>query len=382
MRALRVVHVISGLSLHGAQLALHRMLAASDRSAIQPTVITLGEGGAAVPRFRELGVPVLGLHMRRAAHVPRTVARLSRWLRRCEPDVVQTWMYHADVVGGLAARLAGIRSVAWNLRQTDLLPAGTKAHTLRTVQVAARLSASVPQRIVCCSEEARATHEQLGYHGERMLVIENGFHVLDEDEPERTRARRELGFSDDDVVIGRIGRFHPQKDYKTLAAAAGRVAARAPAVRFLLCGTDIDHRNGELVGWLRDAGIDGRTSLIGEVRDVSRINRAMDIACSSSSYGEGFPNVIGEAMAAGVPVVATDVGASARIVGSTGTVVPAGDPDALATALLRLAQSPADERRSAGRRARARIVREFSVARMADRYATLYRSMAAAAADG
>src|SRR5262249_22550382 len=155
------------------------------------------------------------------------VARLARWLHRRRPDVVQTWLYHADLVGGLAARLGTEAPVLWNIRHAHFVPGVEKRATLRTVRACAVLSRRLPTKILCCSHASRTSHALLGYPPDAMVVVPNGFDLtaFRPDTLARAAIRRELGVSEDDVLVGVIGNHRREKDLANFLAAAARLHA-------------------------------------------------------------------------------------------------------------------------------------------------------------
>lgn len=374
---IKVLHVISGLGLAGAETVLYRLLAETRSGGIDSEVLSLTHEGPNADRIRALGVPVssLDLRSRLARGDLRPPFELLRLLRHRAPDVVQTWLYHADVIGGAAARLATRAAVVWNLRHG--LVAGEESRYGWVLRASVRLSSRVPTRIVACAESVRAAHAAIGYPAERMQVIPNGIDVAVHrpDGVVRARVREELGIPGDAPLIGRVGRFHPEKDYRLMIESAARIRARRPDAYFLFCGFEVDEANEELVRWIREAGLGDAVRLVGRREDVPDLLAALDLAVSSSRT-EGFPNTIAEAMACGVPCVATDVGDSTEIVGETGRIVPTGSADALAGGVLDLLAKPPAARRSLGRAARDRIRFRYSLAAMAARYEELYETLA------
>jgi glycosyltransferase involved in cell wall biosynthesis len=378
---IRVTHVITGLATGGAEMMLYKLVSALDRAVFASDVVSLLPAGPIGEKIAALGVPVRSLGMQSGMPDPLAVARLAGWLRRRRPNVVQTWMYHADLVGGLAARLAGGVPVAWNIQQSNVDPRLVKRSTRATIAVCARLSRWLPTRIVCCAEVSRQVHVAQGYAADRMVLIPNACD-LDRFRPDpaaRAAVQEELGLSADAPLVGLVARFDPQKDHRTFVAAAARLRERLPAVQFLLCGDGIGWDNAALAGWLRAVGIAEACHLLGPRDDVPRIMAALDVAVLSSAYGEGFPNVLGEAMGCAVPCVATDVGDSARIVAATGRVVPPRDSAALAGALHEvLALDPA-ARQALGQAARQRVVEHFALPACVAQYAALYAKLATGA---
>lgn len=385
---MKIIHVITSLSSDGAQTMLYKLLSSLDRNVYQSQVVSLTDKGVMGDKIEAIGVPVRALGMRPGMPSPLSVLQLARWFRQCSPHVIQTWLYHADLIGGIAAKLAGgipvawnIRSgipVAWNIRHGTLDSRGHKRSTVLAVKICATLSRWLPIRIICCSESSRLVHSAIGYEHDEMVVIPNGFDLMNfkPDPAARWSVREELGIPSDALMIGQVGRFHPLKDHRNFIDAAAWLHADYPEVHFFLCGSGVTAENPELIEWIRLSGIRDRMHLVGHRHDVPRLNAALDIA-SSSSYSEGFPNVIGEAMACGVPCAVTDAGESALIVGGTGKVVPPKNPRALANAWRELIEMGPEGRSLLGEAARHRISNHFSLQTIAERYARLYQDIEA-----
>jgi len=376
IRPLRIVHVISGLELGGAETMLHQLLAGTDRERFQSEVISMTTRGPVGERIEALGIPVHALGMKRGLPTPWHLLPLIRRLRWARPDVIQTWMYHADLFGGFAGRLAGRIPVVWGIHHTRLERESTPAGTLWTARVNARLSHHLPAKIVCCSEATRRVHVQMGYAAGKMLVIPNGTDLgrFRPDPQARRSVRAELGLDPEALLIGMVARFHPQKDHHTFVRAASLLADQ-PGVHFLLCGKEITGQNVELSGWIGGTGIGSRIHLLGLREDIPRVVAALDIATLSSSHGEGSPLVVGEAMASGVPCVVTDVGDSAEIVGATGLVVAPRRPEALAEAWRELIEGGPELRGRLGQLARQRVEERYSLPATVSMYQHLYSSL-------
>lgn len=357
---------------------LYRLISRTDRAAFDTEVVSLIDIGFIGRRIQALGVPVWSLGMQRGLPDPLAILRLVHWLRRDPPDVIQTWMYHADLVGGLAAKLAGRIPVAWGIRHSTLNPKGTKRMTFWTAMACARLSSWLPARIVCCSEVARLVHVQLGYADDKIMVIPNGFD-LEEFRPDPTArqiVRQELGIPKEVPLIGLVARFHPQKDHRNFIQASAILQARLPECHFLLCGDRITWENSELTGWIEAAGVRDRFHLLGAREDIPCLMAALDISSTSAAYGEAFPNVIGESMACGVPCVATDVGDAGIIVGDTGVIVRPADPEALADGWAKLLMNMGrEERLQLGLAGRQRISERYSLESIVRMYERLYESL-------
>lgn len=337
------------------------------------TVVALTPEGLIAARLRDAGIKVTALDFRSMPFA--SFRKLVSIMRVVRPDIVQTWMYHADMVGGIAARLAGNRNIIWGIR-TSNLDRGDSPATALVRMLCARLSRQIPHTIVCVAEAARRIHVSHGYEAGRMAVIPNGFDVAQTPamEPQAASLRTEWGIGTQDFLVGTVGRFNANKDQENFVHAAGILVQRQANARFLMIGRGIDASNAELMRWIRQTGHAERFVLLGERNDVPACLPALDVFCLSSRT-EGFPNVVGEAMATGVPCVVTDVGDAAMLVGQTGIVVPKENPDALADGLATLLAMSPEARKRLGQQAKARIREEFSTERVRERYEAIYQTL-------
>jgi glycosyltransferase involved in cell wall biosynthesis len=365
---MRVVHVITSLDTGGAEIALHKLLAEQGGASQDAGVVSLLGVGPVGARIAALGVPVVGLGMRPGRPGPGALVRLLRVLRRERPQLVQTWMYHADLLGGVAARMLGI-PVVWGVRQGKLGP-GDKWLTRFTRRVCASLSWWMPRAIVCNSSASVEIHVQAGYSREKFVFIPNGFD-LSRFQPSpalRAALRRELGIPAEARLVGLVARYHPHKDHATFLRAAARVRERCPDAQFVLCGQDVSWDNAELAGLVDSLSLRPAVHLLGRRDDVERVDPALDVACLSSAT-ESFPNVLGEAMACAVPCVATDCGEVRELLGDTGRVVPVRDPAALAGALVEILELEPRAREALGAAARERVKATYDIREVARRFA-------------
>jgi glycosyltransferase involved in cell wall biosynthesis len=374
----KVTHVITGLDTGGAETMLYRLLLHTDRAAYESEVISMTDIGAVGEKIRALGVPIRALGMRRGVPNPLGVLRLARWLSQYSPDVLQSWMYQADLVSGLAARLAGGMPVAWGIHNAYLEPRSVKRIKLWTVRACIWSSGWLPSRIVCCSEASREVHARLGYPQKKMIVVPNGADLAAfRPDPEARRSVcEELGLRVETPLIGLVARFDLPKDHRTFVQAAGLLHTRVPEAHFILCGDSITRENPQLTEWIDAARVRSRCHLLGRRLDVPRLSAALDVATSSSSFSEAWPLAVGEAMACGVPCAVTDVGDSSVIVGDTGRVVPPKNPQALADAWHGLLTLGPDERARLGQAARRRMEEHFDLLGAVAKYEKLYEELA------
>lgn len=354
-------------------MMLLKVLEHLDRQRFNPCVISLIAPGELASRIAALGIPVHSSNMNSGFADLVSFYKLVRLIKQYQPDVVHTWMYHADLFGGLAARLAGVSSLAWCLRNSNLDPDKTKLSTRIIVRLCAWLSPWLPNLILSCSEQARIIHAERGYAANKMVVIPNGFDLsrFKPDSDARASVRSELGLAHNVLLVGLIGRFDPQKNHTGFFKAAEQLHRRLPHVHFLLAGKGIDKENITLLQVATDANVLSNSHLLGLRDDIPRLMAALD-ALASSSYGEAFPNVLGEAMACGVPCVVTDIGDSAYIVADAGRVVDVGDMDSLAAALEEILTLQPNEKLALGTQARTRVATHFEIANVTRKYEEFY----------
>lgn len=361
---LRVMHVITGLGVGGAESMLTSMLIHRGQQNLQNSVVSLTPRGANADRLREANVDVSDLGMIRSWPSVSAVMNLARRIRTWQPHVVQSWMYHADFMAaaGLAASARRRRTrLVWGVRCSDMRAEFYGRRLRHLISLCARLS-SYPDAVIANSYAGRNIHVQYGYRTDRIEVIPNGYDTarFRPDTLARARIRISLGISQDTPLIAHVARIDPMKDHATFLAALDRLDnVHAVAV-------------GDRTQNLPDHP---RLHRLGRRGDVAEILTAADMIISTSAFGEGFSNALAEGMSAGLPAVATDVGDARRIVGDTGIVIPPRDTSALVKAIRSLLDEPEARHRARGASARNRIEQNFSLDSVTQQYAQLYREL-------
>jgi glycosyltransferase involved in cell wall biosynthesis len=374
-----VLHIINDLSIGGAEMMLYKLLSGMNEERFYQVVVSLVDRGKLRERIEALGVPVYSARIDPALPSPASLWRLIRLARFIKPDLIQGWMSHGNLIAQLLASFVSRRaSVLWNIRQTLYSFEYEKRGTAFAIKMCARLSKR-PARILYNSRTASAQHGAIGYRTEKTLVIPNGFDtaLFAPSKEARQSVRSELGVAESTFLIGLVGRFHPMKGHASFLRAAKLLLEHYPDVQFVLSGKEVNWSNQFLCDLVQRLGLVERVHLLGERQDMPRITAALDIASSSSSYGEGFPNVIGEAMSCAVPCVVTDVSDLPWVVGETGRVVPPRDPKALMRAWADLIEMDAEERSALGQAARARVIQYFPLGSVVAQYEALYESVIA-----
>jgi glycosyltransferase involved in cell wall biosynthesis len=371
---MKVVHVITGLNGGGGQYYMLRLLENLPRR-IESQVISLTTPGVVGPQLEAAGFRVSSLGITPATGVFR-ISSLIRALRSAQPDVVHTWMYHSDLLGGISAKIAGLRPILWSVHHGRPTVEYDKARTVAIARVCAALGRVIPDHIVCASETTRDAHVRLGYPVEKMSVIPGGYDLsrFQPSSEARTRVRNALGIAADATVLGMVARYHILKGHRDFLEMAAILVQQHPELRFVLAGRDVDRDNFELMQAVRGLNLEPFVHLVGAREDIHRVMAAFDLLVSPS-LAEAGPLVVGEAMACAVPVVSTDVGIARSLIGDAGWITPVSDPAAMALTVEQFMAMPAVERNELGARARSRILSTFSIQSTARAYESLYERL-------
>lgn len=372
---IHITHVIVGLDVGGAERFLLRLIEAHrGNPQYAHRVISLTSKGTLGPRLEAQGIAVTALGMKSLQDTPRTYMRLKRALQAHRPDVLQCWMYYADLLGGLAGRRLGIKPILWGIRNSHFESGGTrlKRAVRRSCAIASR---HLPWRIVCVADSALEVHAQAGYDRARMEVIHNGYDpaAFTYSDSGRHALRRELGIPPDALVIGSVGRYSAAKDHLSFVQAADAAMRQRRGLYFMLVGRDLTADNRALTHQIAATLHPERFLLLGQRGDVPECLSAMDVFCLHSRT-EGFPNALGEAMCVGRPCITTDVGDARLLLGQEGQVVPPGDVPALTQAMIHMADLDAAQLQAMGTRARQRITGHYTLVHAVDRFESLYQT--------
>jgi glycosyltransferase involved in cell wall biosynthesis len=371
---MKILHLIPSLSVGGAEMILKQLILHPLASKHESRVVSLGSAGYLRKELQLPGIWVdyLRVSNRNLLSLLR-LSHLNKIIEEFKPDVIQSWMFHANVLTVLLVKYFKRTPVVWSLHQDIADMTWIKTSTRIAIKLGAVFSHSVPSAIISVSERSMASHDQIGYAKAKFVHIPNGFdwRVFSPNVQARQKARKDLGLNDSDVLIGFFARYHPMKDHQTFIKAIASLHQAFPRFHFVFCGQNLTPENKELTRLIKGAGIDKVVHLLGLRDDLPRLYVALDIY-STSSVSEGFPLTVGEAMACGVPCVVTDVGDSARLVDETGLVVPPRDSKALAMAWTTLGNLPQKDRLALGMAARRRVIDRFSIDKMVSDYYSLY----------
>lgn len=367
----RVLHIVPDLWTGGAEVMLAQLIEHTD-TAFEHRLLSLRSLGDIGPRLEAAGIHVEALNIHGWLAAIFKLFRLRRVIRNYRPDIVHTWLYQGNVAGGLAARLSSDARVVWELHCGPLESSKYRTRLIRWL--GGKLSAFIPDRIICCANSVKEAHAELGYADCKMLVIPNGIDTerFSGDKSAGERLRTELNVSESQFLVGLIGRHDRQKDFSTFLNAAEIALKQKPNLRFLLCGRGFEPERESVKQALDVRSLHPHVTCLGFRADIPSVMAALDALAISSSYGEALPLVAIEAMASGIPIIATDIGDIKQAVADAGLTVPVRSPQSLASAILHYASLSEDDYRSVQAYARERAVQLFSVNATVERRKSLY----------
>jgi glycosyltransferase involved in cell wall biosynthesis len=367
---MKVLHIITGLNDGGAEALLYRMCK-YDKSNSH-IVISLMSKQKYGLMLNEVGVDVYTLNFLNGKLSIAGLHKLYKLIKQIKPDVIQTWLDHADLIGGIVGRLAGVKNIVWGVHHTELIKGESKPLTILVSKINSFLSYFIPNKVIYCAKESRKAQEKIGYKKSKGIVVLNGYDIegFSQDNLLERKLRNELSISEDTFLIGHVGRYDPQKDLGNLIEALALLHKRQFRFSAVIIGTDLDTNNLDLVSMVDKNGLNESVHLLGRRNDINDVMNGIDLFVLSS-LSEAFPNVLNEAMLCGTPCVTTDVGDAAFIVKDTGWVVPSRDSKLLANAI-----SQASKEKNLNKTCwldkkdacRQRIINNFSLEKMVKNY--------------
>jgi len=373
---MKIVHLITGLEVGGAEFMLLNLIKQLKIQSVENTVISMTSVGHLGQEIRSLGVTVEALNMPRGRIRLSALLKLLKILREIKPDILQTWLYHSDLLGGLT-RLAGSRvPVIWGIHHSTEALHLLKPTTRLVVQLNRFLAFLSPRFIICCSDIVYRTHRAMGYPKRKMKLIPNGIDpdCFKPDPGVYISLRKQLGVTRETILIGHSGRFVPEKAHDIFIQSAGLIAQHHPDIHFVMVGNSIDLENSALLGSIRALYLEDKIHLMGQISRLDLLLPGLDIFVSSS-LDEALPLTVIEAMACQIPCVVTDVGDQGQLVGDSGIIVPPGSEKALAEGCLHLLSMSSKQREDLGLAARAKILKSYTLERTATEYLQVYREV-------
>ena len=371
----KICYIISNLNTGGAELSLKK-IAIGLNNEFDFTVISLSGNGIIGSSLKDHGINVIILNSLTIWEFFPKLILLYKNLKNLNPDIVHTWMYHSDFFGGIISKMAGIKIVYWNIRNTEITN-GTSLSTKFSAFLNIFLSYLLPTKIVLVSESSKIYHSKIGYCKRKMIVITNGYDsdFFKFNHEIRLDVRKKLLINESSIVIGSVGRFNKYKDHKTFIKAALIILDEindSVDLKFIIIGKDISIKNLEIYNLLINTKYIKNFILLTTKKDIVNYYFAFDIFCLHS-ISEGFPNVLAEAMAVGLPCVSTNVGDSKLMLNNDTFIVLPKDIINLSKKLTKLILLDPKQRKQIGEHNRSRILINYSLDKLLNDYRKIYK---------
>lgn len=374
---MKIVHIITGLNNGGAEGVLYRLV--THDNANQHIVISMMNEGNYGPLLEKNNIKTyyLGLNRGKVSILP--LIKLKSILKIEEPDIIQTWMSHADLFGGIVSKILGHKNLIWNIRHSKLTYRASNIKTNAVILTCMAMSNFIPKKILCCSERTYQDYAGHGYPKNKMTVISNGyeFDKFNTNSNSRKLIRTELGIAEDINLLGMIARYDPNKNHHGLLRSLKLVKESNDNFKIILVGRDLNDNNNTIKNKIRELGLEQHILLLNQRNDIPAVMNALDIKILSSISGEGFPNVLAEAMACGTLCVATNIGDSSIIIDDYGWVVEADNDKLLANAILEALELKRNttEWNRMKVLAKQHIIDNFSISLMVEKYNKVWNSI-------
>ncbi len=360
----KILFLIRSLNVGGAERQLLTLVDSLDKASFDPVIVMFYPGGTLLPEFEKRGLRVVAAGKSRRWDIFSFLSNLTKVIRAEKPDILCSYLVAANLLALIFRDFWKVPHVITSIRHSFLRKEDYDWTASVMYWVEDHLSLRADRVIVNSYVGARQA-EARGIPASKIVVIPNGIDT-DRFAPSsdlRGETRRRLGYTPTEFVIGMVGRLDPVKDHTTFIKASEMLVKKHPDLRFLIVGDGSLEYSDRIRSEITRAGLNFVFQILPAERNPVPVYNALDI-CVSASVGEGFSNVIAEAMSCEVPCVVTDVGDSAMIVGDTGRVIPAGMPEQMADTLTRWLEMPASDRMAMGRQSRQRVQSEFSVVKM------------------
>ena len=371
---MKVIHIITGLGDGGAERTLFKVCKYDVLN--DHIVISLKGPGKYCSLLNKSGIKVYCLNIKFFSI--HKFFFLMKLLYKFKPDVVQTWLVHADFLGGIAARLIGIKNIVWNIRYSNFEIGKAKLATIFIIKILSKLSFLIPKIIVIVSKRAKKIYTMEGYDKKKFRFIPNGYDlsILKPHKLKKISFKKKNKIKKLVPLIGNVARYDQKKDHLNLLNALSLIRRKNIDFFCVLVGSNINNKNIILTSKIKKLKLSKNVKLLGQNDNILEVMNGLDVLVQSSKYGEGFPNVIAESMACGTPCIATDVGDAAFIIGKTGWVVPPNNSIKLAKAIEKVLNEIGTKNwNKRCYNARLRIKKNFTVSKMLHSYNEVWSSL-------
>lgn len=370
----KILHIISGLNNGGAERSLFNLCNSNLNQHFEQIVLCLGKQGIYGPKLEEIGIKVCYIEFKSG----NKIFRLIKFLKLCKkinPDIVQGWMTHGNFFSLVAfAYLLFKPTLFWNIRQT-IYRLKHEVFFTRILLLLNAFFSKVPQKIICNSNLAIHQLSGLGYNSESLVFIPNGFDFdfWKKETEFKVKTREQFCINKQGFVIGYVGRFHEMKNIDLLLNAFSSLSAKYPNLYLMIIGHDASEYPADMERFVNSISVD-KIKILGRKNDIHRYYSCFDLFVLCSAWGEGFPNVLGEAMSNELCCISTNIGEARNLLDVNGFIIPPNNIDALIKT-IEDCYLDIDMIQNKGKNARLRIKEKYSLENTINSYLKLYNNL-------
>ena len=367
----KILHITSGLEDGGAEKTLYELIKNSPQN--ENLVISLKDKGKYGSLFEKNGIKVFYFNFSFNLFALFKFYKLIKIITNINPDIVQTWMYHANFIGGCAAYLSNSRNIFWSVHHTSLKKNLNKKTTLIIARLNSILSYIIPKKIIYCAESAKNAHIKFGFCKNKFIVIPNGIDFLKfkKSNYQRFKYRKEIGVSKHENLFGTVARFDPNKDHISLLKSINLLRNTGLQFKYLLVGENIDYKNKILVKLIEKYNLKDIVLLLGKENRISFVMNALDLHVLSSK-SEAFPLVVLEAIACDTLCISTNVGDISKIIKNKNFIIDPNNHEYLCEAIVKFNKLDYQKKKEIKKRTYKIIKNNFSINKMSKTYNKLY----------
>ena len=365
--------MITSLLDGGAEGVLYR-LCSHDK--LNTHIVVSLEDKVSTESLSKSGIKIYTLNMKPEKNFINNFIQINKNFKKRKSKYSSIWLYHADFFGSIAAKLAGVKNLIWNVRHSDFNEKNTRKSLLVLVKILAKLSYIFPKKIVFCSKNSIKLHTKIGYQSKKISYIPNGYDLKKFRPyfPKKFLPKYYTNFNKNLALLGNVANFKPNKDHKNLLQALQILKKNKIPFKCMLVGKEINKQNTTLMNMIKKYNLSNEIILMGSQKNINRVMNKIDIHILSSDSGETFPNVVAEAMASGTPCVVTNVGDSSQIVGKTGWTVDPQNAKELAKSIKKaIRKFKSKDWNYLCLASRNRIVQNFTIKKMVNNYNKIWQ---------
>tara|TARA_B100000963_G_scaffold223008_1_gene194397 strand:- start:2127 stop:3251 length:1125 start_codon:yes stop_codon:yes gene_type:complete len=370
---IKILHIISGLGDGGAEANLYNFIC-NTKNQIN-YVISLKDKGKYGSLLEKKGIEIYYINFSNRISFIKKFIFLFKLIKKLKPDIVQTWLYHADLIGGCAAYLANSRNIFWGIHHTSLESRFNKKSIIFISKLNSFLSHIIPRRIVVCAEKSMDEHIKKGFNKDKFIVIRNGVDLnkFKYSESIRRKYREKIKINQSELLLGTVARYNPIKDFPTLIKAIKKLKSSGLNFKYLFVGENMDLENKTLVNIIEKYNLMDKIKLIGQEENISNVMNALDLHILSSK-SEAFPMVILESLACGTPSISTNVGDVRKIIKHKKFLVDKENYLALYKAINKFLNLEEENKKKISKECINHIKVNYSIQKMTKEYLRLYET--------